>query len=147
MNRTFAIKPFSEQLLHGVVFDTNGTGVAQALGDRLKRQGAIHFGTTTMCGEGEVPSTSLPSPYHAAIQVGGSTGSGALAVLLGMSSFSFGTNGGGSNRISAGLFGLSASSLGASATPFRGDLLPYVPLHPSVDAAMPLYVWNATTSA
>ncbi|CUG87514.1 bacterial-type amidase, putative [Bodo saltans] len=214
MNRTFAIKPYSEQLLHGVVFDTNGTGVAQALGsqlkrqgaDRLKRQGAIHFGTTTMCGEGEVPSTSLPSPYHAAIQVGGSAGSGSLAVLLGMSSFSFGTNGGGSNRISAGLFGLSASSLGASGRPlhyshgvtgtiartpldnalimnatlrapmttqqlvsrfnealpndtrigwlstlgpefvegekrdafpgFGGDLLPYVPLHPSVDAAM-----------
>ncbi|CUG88032.1 Hypothetical protein, putative [Bodo saltans] len=44
--RMLGIKPFSEKLLFGTVFDTNGTEVADALIDRLQRQGAIHFGTT-----------------------------------------------------------------------------------------------------
>ena len=66
MREMFDIKPFNEQLLSGCVFDTNGTEPANALVNRLQRQGAIDFGTTVTCGDGTMPSTSLP--HHGCLQ-------------------------------------------------------------------------------
>lgn len=42
ISETFDVNPFSEQVLFGTVFDTNGTEAAKALTDRLQRHGAIH---------------------------------------------------------------------------------------------------------
>lgn len=83
--------------LRGAVFDAKTILPVKSLAEKLEMEGAIHYGTTA-----ENSSDTLPHPYHPAIPVE-TSGGGALAVALGLSTFSLGTD----CRMDAGLFGLS----------------------------------------
>ncbi|CUE75801.1 Hypothetical protein, putative [Bodo saltans] len=100
-----------------VEFDTNGTEAANAIAKHLVRHGwASQIDTTTAdaSGEGTQLPMSLVHPYCAAVEVAGASGSAALSMMSNKTAFSLGTNGGGSNRISAGLLGLSGLFYGGT---------------------------------
>ena len=133
-------------MLSGIVFDAdNNVGHVDLLAKQLEKNGAVPYGTTV---SGCTPSTPLPHPYHPAIELAGSTGAGSLSVALGLSTFSLGANGGGSNRITAGLLGLSGVYNGdAEATPKDGTTASMSP-HVGSIARTPLdnaLIYNAAS--
>jgi hypothetical protein len=78
----------------------------------LEAAGAVKWGTSTAPYGHVSPVTALPHPLEPTLAVGGSSGGGAFGVACGLSSFSIGTNGGGSNIIPAGLLGLAGFHFG-----------------------------------
>ena len=95
--------------LSGTVFDVKAVqkqnSTFMSMEGRLTDRGAIQWGNTESAATLTLPETDLLHPYHSYMQVGGSS-SAALSVACGLSQFSIGSNGGGSNRIPAGMLGL-----------------------------------------
>lgn len=105
--------------LTGVVFAVEATAdvlFGSIIGE-LEKQGGLCWGRTESSESSEslrLPETNLRNPHHPWIQIGGSSGGSAVSVACGNSQFSVGTNGGGSNRTSAGLLGLSGMVFGTA---------------------------------
>lgn len=104
--------------LAGLVFDTKQAAsnhvTLKALADQFESLGARSWGVTKAPIPPSIPVTfGLTNPYHKDLFVGGSSGGAAYSVACGLSSFSLGTNAGGSNRIPAGLLGLTGLYMGS----------------------------------
>ena len=110
-----APKPSKDNPLAGTIFCYKDTGdrLLQPYIQSLVAAGAIPWGRTTGPQPPAIPATAIPHPFSDAVNVGGSSGGSAFSVACGQSTFSLGTNGGGSNRIPAGLLGVSGLRWGS----------------------------------
>jgi amidase len=116
-----------EQLRHG----SAATSAVPAAGDdllvtRLREAGCVVVGTTRMPELAAWGFTSsraggpTRNPWNTALDPGGSTGGGAVAVASGMAALALGTDGGGSLRIPAAACGLVGVKPGAGVVPLPG---------------------------